>query len=90
MAADVFLSAVHPEISVTGSGSGSSLAKSSAHRLLGQIVDRLLAPQQSIPVQADATKLLRFEMQGALYQLQSSDDGLKLVRLRFANSSRRF
>ena len=74
----VFLSAVHPEISVAGSGSGSYLYyNSSAHRLLGQIVDRLLTPQQSIPVQVDTSKLLRFEtLQGELYQLQSSDDGL--------------
>lgn len=74
----VFLSAVHPEVSVAASGSYSYLyGNTQAHQLLVQIVDRLVQPQQSIAVQAETSKQLRFEtLQGALYQLQSSNDGL--------------
>ncbi|MEM1222862.1 MAG: BPL-N domain-containing protein [Verrucomicrobiota bacterium] len=74
----VFLSAVHPELSVrdTAGGGCELYYNLTARRFLGQIMDRMLASEQIPTADVAMGKLMRFDtLQGFQYQVQSSPDG---------------
>ena len=88
----VFLSAVHPEVSVYNYIDNRGRQRSwmdynqyssinnqttiQAQNFLGQIIERLLSPEQEISAVVAKSKLLRFDtIQGNVYQVQSSVNG---------------
>ncbi len=91
----VFLSAVHPEVSLYAYTDNRGRRRSwvdynqynsfnpttiQAQNFLGQIIDRLLTPVEEIELAIKKSKLLRFQtVQGTVYQIQSSVDAINWI-----------
>jgi glutamine amidotransferase-like uncharacterized protein len=70
----VFLSAVHPELSLF-EPTCELYYEAVARTFLGQIIARMLAPQQAIETDIEMSRMLRFDtVLGRSYQIESSAD----------------